>query len=100
MWHLGTWFRVHACDGSMVGLDDDQRTGVPLLQSKVEGAGLLLAWRRFWVDHIAAFQSLKGAYKLEVDRLFTWSNSDRTRGNGFKLKEGKFRLDVRKTFFI
>ena len=39
---------------------------------------------------------LKGAYKQEGDQLFTWSGSDRTRGNGFKLKEGKFRLDVRK----
>ena len=47
-----------------------------------------------------AFQYLKGVYKQEGDRLFTLSSSDRTRGNGFKLKEVRFRSDVRSKFFI
>ena len=47
-----------------------------------------------------AFQYLKGAYRQEGDQLFTQSRSDRTRRNGFKLKEETPRLDVRKKFFI
>jgi len=41
-----------------------------------------------------AFQYLKGDYKQEGNQLFTQVDSDRTRGNIFKLKEGRFRLDV------
>ena len=49
--------------------------------------------RRLRGDLIAAFQDLKGAYKQEGSQLFTRADNDRTNGNGFKLKEGRFRLD-------
>ncbi|KFQ71411.1 hypothetical protein N335_01502, partial [Phaethon lepturus] len=55
--------------------------------------------RRLWRDLIAAFQYLKGAYKKDGDRLFSRVCCDRTRGNGFKLKESRFRLDLKKKLF-
>ncbi|KFV20610.1 hypothetical protein N340_11933, partial [Tauraco erythrolophus] len=55
--------------------------------------------RRLQGDLIAAFQYLKGAYKKDGEGLFTRACTDKTRGNVFKLKEGRFRLDIRKKFF-
>ncbi|KGL87039.1 hypothetical protein N301_00911, partial [Charadrius vociferus] len=55
--------------------------------------------RRLRGDLIAAFQSLKGAYRRAGEGLFTRAGSDRTRGNGYKLEEGRFRLNIRKKFF-
>jgi len=48
----------------------------------------------FWFD-IAAFRYLKGAYKKHRDILFSRACCDRTKGNGFKLKKVRFRLDMR-----
>ena len=55
--------------------------------------------RRLQGDLIAAFQYLKGLTRKMEHRLFTRACSHRTRGNGFKLKEGGFRLDIRRKFF-
>ena len=55
--------------------------------------------RRFWGDLIVISQYLKGAYKKDGDRLFSKGCCNRTRGNGFKPEEGRFRLDRRKEFF-
>ena len=58
-----------------------------------------LGKRRLQGDLTVAFQYLKGAYKQEGDLLFTHCDSDCTRENGFRIREGRFRLDARKKFF-
>jgi len=56
--------------------------------------------RRLWGDLVEAFQySSEGAYKQEGEWLFLRVDSDRTRGNVLKLRQGRFRLDIRKKFF-
>ena len=56
--------------------------------------------RRLWGDLIVASQYLKGAYQQEVEQLFTrvTGHSDGTRGNGLKLRQGRFTLDIRRKF--
>jgi len=41
----------------------------------------------------------EGAYKKAGKGLLARAHNDRTRGNGFKLKEGRFTLQIRKKFF-
>ena len=44
--------------------------------------------RKLSGDMTAAVQYLKRAYRKDGDRLFSRACSDRTRGDGFKMKEG------------
>jgi len=55
--------------------------------------------RRLQEHLIAAFQCLKGAYRKDGENLFSKACCARTRTNGFKLRKGRFRLDIRRKFF-
>ena len=48
---------------------------------------------------IVAFRCLEGACKKDGDKLFSRACCNRTRGDVFKLREGRCRLDIRKKFF-
>jgi len=82
------------------GHEDDQRAGASLLQRHAERLGVVQPGEQKAPGKpYCSLPVPEGAYKKVREGRFTRLCSDRTRGNGFKLIEGRLKLAIRKEFF-
>lgn len=82
------------------GYKDNQRAGAPLLCRRADRAGMVHPGEDSKESSLQSFNINRGLYKNIVNRLFSKSCSNWTMGNGFKLKEGIFRLETGNVFTL
>jgi len=79
---------------------DAQRVGAPLLQRKADGVRLVQPGKEKALKRShCGLSILKRRLSTGWRQPFTQSDNERTRGNGYKLKEGRLGLEVRKKYF-
>lgn len=84
----GSWWDALHTEGSRGGHKDDSRAGPSALETEL--GVFSLEERRLRWHLISAFQYLKEPVKEKESDFFTWTDSGRTKGNGFKVKDKRF----------
>jgi len=83
------------------GHKNNQKAGTPLLWGKAERVGIVQPGEEKALETPYSSLSVpEEACNKAGEVLFTKACTDRTTGNAFKLTESRFRLDVRKKFFM
>ena len=82
------------------GHKNDPRAGAPLLWGKAERVGAVQPGEEKAVVRPSSGLSVpEGVYRKNGENIFIRACCDRTRSNGLKLREVRFRLDRRKKYF-